>query len=358
MDVVPPKLPELELKDPASVRRFALGRVVDEKSGLPIGDAKLRFVSDQLTGMIAGPAGTFKSQDLPPGSYELKVEAEGYSEGVCKITVPETAAPSTSGDPPPAETAPVEPASPETTSTETASAESASGDASGADPAAGDPAANGEAPPADETKAATATDQATIDATLAPKEPYLTEQGEVLVPIVCALKELPQVATVTGLIVDARSGAPVADASITVTDKLGRSLKLDVDAQGAFQFRNVPLGGAYLTARAPGYLATVSEISITRRGDVGANLVMNKLPTKPGIAISKSEIVFSQPITFIAETADIALESMTVIEELAMCWSSTQRSPWSRCKYTPTIPDRPLTSAASRKIEPTRSSFC
>src|SRR6188472_3206150 len=44
---------------------------------------------------------------------------------------------------------------------------------------------------------------------------------------------------------------------------------------------------------------------------------MNKPPAKPGITVSKSELVFSQPITFIAETADVAVESMAVIEELA-----------------------------------------
>jgi len=292
VDVVPPKLPEKKLP-PVATKRFALGRVVDEKSGLPVGDAKLRFVDDQLTGMIAGGAGTFKSPDLPPGSYELKVEADGYNEGVCKFTIPETAAPGA----PPADTPEAAPPAP------TADAQPLTGE---------EPPAEGAAPPP-----APAPDQATLDAALASKDPYLTEQGEVLVPVVCALKEMPQVATITGLIVDARSGAPVADANITVTDKLGRSLKLDVDAQGSFQFRNVPLGPAYLTARAPGYLATVSEVSITRRGDVSANLVMNKPPTKPGITVSKSELVFSQPITFIAETADVAVESMNVIEELA-----------------------------------------
>lgn len=306
VDVVPPKLPELELEEPVATRRFVLGRVVDEKSGLPIGDAKLRFVDDQLTGMIAGPAGTFKSQDLPPATYELKVEAEGYNEGVCKVTIPETAAPSVpSGDEPALDANDAEPKPP--------AAEGPLGDEAVTELApAGEPAADGD------PKAATAsTNKPAPDASALPKEAYLNEQGEVVVPVVCALKELPQVATVTGLIVDARSGAPVADAAITVTDKLGRSLKLDVDAEGAFQFRNVPLGAAHLTARAPGYLATVSEINIARRGDVSANLVMNKLPTKLGITVSKNELVFSQPITFIAQTAEVAVESMTVIEELA-----------------------------------------
>jgi outer membrane protein OmpA-like peptidoglycan-associated protein len=317
VDVVPPKLPELKLEDPAKTPHFALGRVIDEKSGLPVADAKLRFVDDQLTGMIAGPAGTFKSQDLPPGTYELKVEAEGYVEGVCKLTIPETAAPSAPG----AEAAGAQDDDGKDPA-ETALGDEAVGELVPPNSEAGAAGeAGAEAGVAGEAEAATATvsttDKAAPDAAALPKEAYLNEQGEVVVPVVCALKELPQVATVTGLIVDARSGAPVADAAITVTDKLGRSLKLDVDAQGAFQFRNVPLGSTYLTARAPGYLTTVSEISIARRGDVGANLVMNKLPTKPGITVSKSELVFSQPITFIAQTSEVAVESMTVIEELA-----------------------------------------
>lgn len=308
IDVVPPKLPELKLDEPKATQRFALGRVVDEKSGLPVGDAKLRFTGDQLTGMIAGAAGTFKSADLPPGDYELKVEAEGYNEGVCKFTIPESAEPG-------AETAPEDMAAAEPVDSLTPE-DAAGAEAEATAPKADAPPEDASGEPAKDGAEKTATAPA-VDPAAPPKAPYLTEKGEVLVPVVCALKEMPQVATVTGLIVDARSGAPVADASITVTDKLGRSLKLDVDAQGAFQFRNVPLGTAHLTARAAGYLATVTEISMTRRGDVTANLVMNKLPAKPGVTVSKSEIVFTQPITFIAETAEVAVESMDVIEELA-----------------------------------------
>lgn len=306
VDVVPPKLPEMKLDEPKATQRFALGRVIDEKSGLPVGDAKLRFTGDQLTGMIAGQAGTFKSADLPPGDYELKVEAEGYNEGICKFTIPDSAEPGTAGpaDEEMAESEPVDSLTPDAAAGETADAS--------ADAPAGDDAA-----PTVEDPAAANAATAAVDPAAPPQDPYLTEKGEVLVPVICTLKELPQVATVTGLIVDARSGAPVADATITVTDKLGRSLKLDVDAQGAFQFRNVPLGTAHLTARAAGYLATVTELSMTRRGDVTANLVMNKLPAKPGITVSKSELVFTQPIAFIAETSEVAVESMSVIEELA-----------------------------------------
>jgi len=317
VDVVPPKLPEMKLEAPSATRRFALGRVVDEKSGLPVADAQLRFTGDQLTGMIAGPAGTFKSQDLPPGTYELKVQATGYNDGLCTFTIPETAEPGV-GDGTASESG--DAADPASTDPALGMVEDLGADAAASDAPAEGEAATAEADAdgaADDGAPKTgADDQEDAGAPTAPG-PYLTEQGEVLVPVVCALKEMPQVATVTGLIVDARSGAPVADASITVTDKLNRSLKLDVDAQGAFQFRNVPLGTAHLTARAAGYLATVTEISITKRGDVTANLVMNKLPAKPGVTVSKSEIVFSQPITFIAETAEVAVESMNVIEELA-----------------------------------------
>jgi len=313
VDVVPPKTPEVVLPPPTSLQRFALGRVVDEKSGLPIGDAQLRFVGDQLTGMIGGAAGTFKTQSLPPGDYELKVVAEGYNEGACKFTIPETADPmATSAEDASLADAPaVADLSGEVSGDGTSDAAGPEGEPAEAT-AVGEA---GEGTPGAEEKAAT--EKAAVDVAAGPKDPYMNEQGEVVVPVICTLKEMPQVATVTGLIVDARSGAPVADATITVTDKLNRSLKLDVDAQGAFQFRNVPLGIAHLTARAPGYLSTVVELSIARRGDVGANLVMNKLPSKPGVTVSKNELSFSQPITFIAETADVAVESMNVIEELA-----------------------------------------
>lgn len=291
VDVSPLELPREEAKPltPPDARRFLVGRVVDEKSGLPVGDALLRYASGDLTGMIAGGAGTFRSQDLAPGTYRLLVSAKDYVETACEVVVPETA--TAAAAPPPASesTAP------------TATAATATADIYGETSAAEAPAP---APPSSDIPAL-------------PQEPYLSEAGEILVPVTCGLKELPQVATVTGLILDARSGGAVPDASITVTDKLGRSLELRVDAQGAFQFRNVPFGTTYLVARAPGYLATVLELEVTSRADLSANLVMNKLPARPGITVSRTELVFSQPLTFIAETPDVAVESMSVIEELA-----------------------------------------
>jgi hypothetical protein len=58
--------------------------------------------------------------------------------------------------------------------------------------------------------------------------------GNLMVPLDCKLKQLPQVANVTGLLVDSVSGGPVPDAKVRITDNLNRSLELAVDAHGSF----------------------------------------------------------------------------------------------------------------------------
>ncbi len=163
---------------------------------------------------------------------------------------------------------------------------------------------------------------------------------------------MPQVATVTGLIVDARSGAPVADASITVT-----RTSWDVPSSSTSMPRarsnsaTLPLGTARPhRRRAAGYLATVTELPRVSSAAVtsAVNLVMNKLPAKPGVTMSKSESRF-HPAHHL-HRRDVRggwSNRWTSSKSLAgYVLDKHERSPWSRCRCTPMIQGRQRTKGA------------
>jgi len=148
-------------------------------------------------------------------------------------------------------------------------------------------------------------------------EATLTPEGTMEVPVTCQLKELPRVADVIGLVIDAVSGSAVPDATITITDKLNRSLTLAADAQGSLQFKNVPFGISRLTASAPGYMTTVMPINLDSRKQLEVHVVLNKRPKNFSVEVGARELKLTKPIQFVSESADVAADSMVVIEELA-----------------------------------------
>ena len=291
VDTTPPK-PEQVVADAPTLqipetRRYILGRVIEETSGAPIPQAIIRYDGVPMTGLVASAEGEFISQDLPPGTYNFKVFAEQFREGTCSVTIPD-------------------------------SAPAASAQAAGADPGA--TAIETSDPPASEVDGTQeeAEVPAQETAIAAPASAFKDADGNVLVPMDCKLQELPRIANVTGLLVDSQSSGPVPDATVTITDKLNRSLKLEVDAQGSFQFRNVPFGTARLTASAPGFMTTVLPIVIESREDLKPHILMNARPAKLALQVGRKEIKLDRPIQFVGDTAEVAIDSMSMVEELAV----------------------------------------
>jgi len=283
IDTAPPEPEKIEVAPEivpttAETRRYILGRVTERSSGAPIPQALIRYDGVPMTGLVADANGEFFSQDLPAGDYKFKVFAEQFREGSCTVSVPDSAPPEGTTTPRPLDTAPL-------------------GTAEGEGAAAPAPSA---------------------DTETAPTQPFADADGNVLVPLNCQLDELPRIANVTGLLVDSASGGAVPDATVTITDKLNRSLKLDVDAQGSFQFRNVPFGSARLTASAPGYMTTITPINIETRDELKPHLLMNARPEKLGLNVGKNEITLDRAIKFVGDTAGIAIDSMSMLEELAL----------------------------------------
>ncbi len=268
------------------IRRYVMGRVMDEKTAASVPDAIIRYKDVPMTGLISNVDGLFISQDLPAGEYVFEIQAKDYKNGTCVVDIPETApqqapAPEADGSLDPAQTEPAD----------------------------------------TEDGAAVTEDGAAVATADADMSPYMDQDGNILVPLDCKLGELPPVANVTGLLVDGRNGGPVTDATVMIVDELNRSLSLDVDAAGAFQFRNVPFGEARLRAAAPGYLPTIHPIKITSRVELKAHVLMNPRPQKLGVTITKTEIKLARPIEFVGDTVELNLDSTAMIEELAVALS-------------------------------------
>lgn len=280
VDVVPPEPKIVRVEQPVEsavgTRRFIVGRVANATGDSAIPDAIVRYKNAPYTGMVADAEGRFTTTDLPPGKYEFQIYAEQFKEGTCTVVVPEDVLPE-------ATTAPTvdEPFDP-------------FGDGYG---------------------------QSATGPALAPTQPkseaIVNADGDIEVSVTCQMKELPRVANVVGLLVDAVNGGAIADANVTITDKLNRSLTLAADAQGSLVFQNVPFGRSHLTVSAPGYLSSVMVIDVDSRKEVEVHIVMNKRPQKLDVEIDKRELKLLRPLAFVGETAEISSDTMIVVEELA-----------------------------------------
>ncbi len=278
VDTVPPPPKTVQVAAPTGeatpeVRRYIVGSVVEAKAGAAVPQAIIRYDGVPMTGLVANAEGQFISQDLPPGTYSFKVFAEQFREGVCSVTIPDAAEGAGT-----AEAAP------------------------GVAPLGGG-AVGGEAMAAPTAGSA--------------QGAYMEDAYTMMVPLKCELEELPQVANITGLLVDAVSGGPVPDAKVRITDKLERSLELDVDSTGSFQFRNVPFGVARLTVSAPGYLTTVSPITIESREALKPHVLLNPRPQTLDVQVNRKQINLGKPIQFVNGQAEVTVDSMVMVEQLA-----------------------------------------
>ncbi|MBX3182466.1 MAG: OmpA family protein [Polyangiaceae bacterium] len=88
---VEPTVKVVEIEKPAAAsgpQRYVIaGAVVDESTKHPIPGAILTFEGRPLTGMVARADGSFISADLDPGTYTMRVSAEGYRAAECSATL-------------------------------------------------------------------------------------------------------------------------------------------------------------------------------------------------------------------------------------------------------------------------------
>jgi len=277
IDTVTPKpvIQRVPVAAPAVVatRENVIEGLVLEKNAAtptPIADALVRFDGRPLTGMIAGPDGSFRTVNLEPGTYTFNVTANGYRDGQCIATIE-----------PPAAAAPAP--------------------APGAVAAPGEPGSTAVQAPAGGT----------------PPPAGAGGTGSSVVKVQCELEALPKVGTVVGSVTDPETNQPVDGAHIEVTDRLNRKLDLKADANGAFRFENVPPGPLKFSVDAPGYFTAVAEVNVRAREEAQARMLLNKRPTQPNVVVAGKEIKLKKQVHFQHDSAEILPDSQSIIEELA-----------------------------------------
>ena len=270
----PPIVKEVQVDKPAAAPvaadRYVAGSVVEKGTNAPVANAIIRFDGRNLTGMVAGDDGAFRTIDLDPGTYTFTVKADGYRDGQCQATIPAAGGFASAG--PPGYTAPAYPGAP------------------GAAPMG--PGGPGMAP-------APAGNQPTI------------------VNMTCELEALPKVGNIVGGLVDGESNQPISTASVKITDKLNRELELSADASGAFRFENVPPGAAKITVTAQGYFVSVTELEVKPQEDLRATISLNKRPKTPNVTVAANEVKLKKQVHFAHDAATIEPDSHALLEELA-----------------------------------------
>jgi len=87
---------------------------------------------------------------------------------------------------------------------------------------------------------------------------------------------LAQTGTVTGRVTDARSGAPITTAQVTIS---GTSLGAVVDADGRYRISNVPPGTHEVRVRTIGYQPATATFSVAADGSANVNLSLTETAT-------------------------------------------------------------------------------
>jgi outer membrane protein OmpA-like peptidoglycan-associated protein len=251
------------------------GLVVEKNTTNVIADAIVKYDGRPLTGMISGPDGSFRSANLPPGTYTFNVTANGYRDGQCVATIEAVA---TAAQPTPGTV--IAPGQPGSVAVQVP-AGGATPPAGGATPVAGSSA------------------------------------GPNVVRLKCELEALPKVGTVVGSVTDPETNQPVDGAHIEVTDRLNRKLELKADANGAFRFENVPPGPLKFSVDAPGYFTAVAEVNVRAREEAPARMLLNKRPAQPNVVVAGKEIKLKKQVHFQHDSAEILPDSQAIIEELA-----------------------------------------
>jgi outer membrane protein OmpA-like peptidoglycan-associated protein len=281
VDTKPPEpiIQRVEIDRPpavASVERVIVGTVVEKGAGKPVPNATVRFDGRTFTGMSTGEEGTFRTGNLPAGTYTFNITAPGYRDGQCSATLPSDAA-QAAPPPGPYGAQPGMPPGPYT-------------------PPGGAPAP-GMAPP--------------------PGGQVTGGGGPVTIQVQCELEALPKVGNVLGSLVDGESGQPVGGAKVKITDRLNRELELTADGSGAFRFENVPPGPVKIHVAAEGYLPSVTDLEVEPRKDMRAQITIAKRPARPNVVVTAREVKLTRSVHFQHDSADILPDSMALIQEIA-----------------------------------------
>jgi outer membrane protein OmpA-like peptidoglycan-associated protein len=152
-----------------------------------------------------------------------------------------------------------------------------------------------------------------------PTPPSLTTYAKVD----CAIEALPRSGTIAGKVQS--DGAPVAGATVVVTDASGKETTLASDAGGNFRLDNVPPGTARFRVQSKEHMGSQGTADVKAREEAKVTLTLNKRPKSPNVTIGAKEIVIKQQVHFENQSAVIQPDSAQLLEEIADALVSNPR---------------------------------
>jgi outer membrane protein OmpA-like peptidoglycan-associated protein len=229
------------------------GLVHEKGANTPIANAIVTYIGAPIAPVATGADGAF-IDDVPPGTYQFSIKADGYKEGSCTVV----AAPKSN---PPAG-APLPGAMP------------------------------GTAP-------SSANTTPTVEAD-------------------CALEALPKVGSATLTIVDADSSTPVGSVNVTIADASGTGDRnLAADANGIVRAVDLAPGIYTVKIDADGYFATKQSFEIRVREETRQSVQLRLRPKDKLVTVDKKEIKIKQQVHFATDKAVILGDSVALLEEIA-----------------------------------------
>ena len=133
----------------------------------------------------------------------------------------------------------------------------------------------------------------------------------------CSLKSAPAVATMFGAVVNAESGAPVANCRVTLLDERKRAVEVRSDSAGTFVVQNVPAGTVHIRVSAEGYLPTASQAELKKRSELHSTLPLHKAPKSPNVTVTPKELKLKTPLALAAgappKANDVLLQEVAAV---------------------------------------------
>jgi hypothetical protein len=240
---------------PSAAGPTVRGRVVEVATDNGIASALVRFDGHDRTGLISTADGGFITPPLEPGAYTFRVSAAGYKDGTCSVNVP------------------------------------------------GPHSGPGAAPAGD------------VPTQAADPSGSTARPGASLV--LCELEAVPRVSNINGRVSDVTTGDSIANASVRITDMLGRELDLQVDQVGAFRFENVPPGTVIIRVFADGYLKSATRLTVEPLREIDQRFTLAPVPPKSSFHVAGQRLEVNGPLIFSPGSPKLSREAMFVLEELA-----------------------------------------
>ncbi len=133
----------------------------------------------------------------------------------------------------------------------------------------------------------------------------------------CPLEALPRSGTLRGRVVGGEGGAPLAGATVVVTDAAGVEHSASADAAGAFRLEGLPPGPTRVRVSQGAHFDASALADVKARDEVAVSVSLHRRPAAPNVNVGKRELALKRQVHFDPNGAKILPDSAALLEEIA-----------------------------------------